>query len=79
MVAKLGSFKYNFQEKRERLLSVQKGYSELGFVHIKEQEPAGSPRCCTFRSVSDRIVGWCPTVQHASSRAVQMGQSDPRK
>ncbi|XP_017186658.2 aluminum-activated malate transporter 9 isoform X2 [Malus domestica] len=79
MAAKLGSFKYNFQEKRERLLSVQKGYSELGFVHIEEQEPSGSARCCTFRSVSDRIVGWCRTVQHVSSRAVQMGQSDPRK
>ncbi|KAM1001892.1 hypothetical protein FF1_002352 [Malus domestica] len=79
MAAKLGSFKYNFQEKRGCLLSVQKGYSKLGFVHIEEQEPSGSPRCCTFRSVSNRIVCWCRTVQHVSSRAIQMGQSDPRK
>ncbi|PQP93216.1 aluminum-activated malate transporter 9 [Prunus yedoensis var. nudiflora] len=78
-IAKLGSFKYNFQEKRERLLSTQKGYSELGFVHIEEQEPSGSPRCCTFRSVSDRIVSWCRTVQNVSNRAIRMGQSDPRK
>lgn len=78
-IAKLGSFKYNFQEKRERLLSTQKGYSELGFVHIEEQEPYGSPRCCTFRSVSDRIVSWCRTVQNVSNRAIRMGQSDPRK
>ncbi|CAN6714295.1 unnamed protein product [Malus baccata var. baccata] len=83
MAAKLGSFKYTFQEKRERLLSVQKGYSysELGgFPNIEEQDPSsGSTRCCTFRSVSDRIVGWCRTVQHVSKRAVKMGQSDPRK
>ncbi|BBH04101.1 aluminum-activated malate transporter 9 [Prunus dulcis] len=79
MVAKLGSFKYNFQEKRERLLSTQKGYSELGFVHIEEQEQYGSPRCCTFRSISDRIVSWCRTVQNVSNRAIRMGQSDPRK
>ncbi|KAM1519758.1 hypothetical protein TB2_022216 [Malus domestica] len=79
MAAKLGSFKYNFQEKRERLLSVQKGYSKLDFVHIKEQESSRSLRCCTFQSVSDRIVSWCRTVQHVSSWAVQMGQSDPRK
>ncbi|PQQ11206.1 aluminum-activated malate transporter 9 [Prunus yedoensis var. nudiflora] len=78
-IAKLGSFKYNFQEKRERLLSTQKGYSELGFVHIEEQEPSGSPCCCTFRSVSDRIVSWCRTVQNVSNRAIRMGQSDPRK
>ncbi|KAB2596189.1 aluminum-activated malate transporter 9-like [Pyrus ussuriensis x Pyrus communis] len=73
MAAKSGSFKYNFQEIREHLLSVQKGYSRLGFIHIEEQKSSGSPPCCTFRSVSDRIIGWCRTVQHVSSRVVQMG------
>ncbi|KAB2600807.1 aluminum-activated malate transporter 9 [Pyrus ussuriensis x Pyrus communis] len=76
MAAKLGSFNYNFQEKRKRLLFVQKGcsYSELGgFLHIEEQDPSsGFPRCCTFRSVSDIIVVWCRTVQHVSKQAVQM-------
>ncbi|KAB2619944.1 aluminum-activated malate transporter 9 [Pyrus ussuriensis x Pyrus communis] len=63
MAATLGSFKYNFQEKRERLLFLQKdcSYSELGgFPHIEEQDPSlGFPRCCSFRSVSDRIVVRC--------------------
>ena len=77
----MGSFKYSFQEKRERLLSTNKRYSELGYVPIEEQDPssASSPSCCTFRSVSDRIVGWCRTIQDVSGRAIHMGQSDPRK
>lgn len=81
MAAKMGSFKYSFQEKRERLLSTNKRYSELGYVPIEEQDPssASSPSCCTFRSVSDRIVGWCRTIQDVSGRAIHMGQSDPRK
>lgn len=79
----MGSFKYSFQEKRERLLSTSKRYSELGYVPIEEQDPSSasfsSSSCCTFRSVSDRIVGWCRTIQDVSRRAVHMGQSDPRK
>lgn len=82
MAAKMGSFKYSFQEKRERLLSTNKRYSELGYVPIEEQDPSStssSSSCCTFLSVSDRIVGWCRTIQDVSRRAIHMGQSDPRK
>ncbi|XP_062027465.1 aluminum-activated malate transporter 9-like [Rosa rugosa] len=80
--AKMGSFKRSFQEKKERLLSTNKRYSEVGFFPIEEQEPYGSSSsrwCCSFRSVSDKIVGWCRTVQGVSRRAIKMGQSDPRK
>ncbi|KAL6175327.1 hypothetical protein ACLB2K_051968 [Fragaria x ananassa] len=82
MAAKMGSFKHSFQEKRERLLS--KRYSEVGFFPIEERDPYGSSgpsfrRCCSFRSVSDKVVGWCRTVQGVSRRAIKMGKSDPRK
>ncbi|KAB2595650.1 aluminum-activated malate transporter 9-like [Pyrus ussuriensis x Pyrus communis] len=51
MAAKLGSFKYNFQEKREHLFSVQKGYSGLGFIHIEDwvvQMGQSDPRNIVF-------------------------------
>ncbi|PON94479.1 Aluminum-activated malate transporter [Trema orientale] len=86
MAAKLGSFRYNFAEKRERLLSMNKGYSELGgFVPIQSDEEnpdaSSSPRCCScsFRSISDWFVSWVRTVQDVSSKAWEMGMSDPRK
>lgn len=81
MAAKYGSFRYNFAEKRERLLSINKGYSELSFVPIEEDEvePKGSARCCSFRSISDGIVSLCRSVQDVAHNAWQMGHSDPRK
>ncbi|XP_050376943.1 aluminum-activated malate transporter 9-like [Argentina anserina] len=79
MAAKMGSFKHSFQEKRERLLSTNK----MGFFPIEEQEPhafSSSRRCCcSFRYLSDKIVGWCRTVQGVAHRAIKMGKSDPRK
>lgn len=79
--AKYGSFRYNFAEKRERLLSISKGYSELaGFNPIEGvEEPKRSAQCCSFRAISDGIVDWCKTVQDVSYKALQMGHSDPRK
>ncbi|PRQ16529.1 putative aluminum-activated malate transporter [Rosa chinensis] len=83
--AKMGSFKRSFQEKKERLLSTNKRYSEVSFFPIEELEPYGSSSssssrwCCSFRSVSDKVAGWCRTVQGVSRRAIKMGQSDPRK
>ena len=79
MAAKLGSFRYNFAEKRERSLSMNKGYSGLCFVPIQndEENPYGSSRCCCFRSISDGLIS--KTIQDVSSRAWQMGMSDSRK
>ncbi|KAF3438549.1 hypothetical protein FNV43_RR21312 [Rhamnella rubrinervis] len=81
MAAKYGSFRYNFAEKRERLLSINKDYSELSFVPIEGEdvEPKRSARCCSFRSISDCIVSLCRTVQGVAHNAWQMGHSDPRK
>lgn len=86
MAAKLGSFKYSFAERRERLLS-SKGYSVLaGFNPIgdeeegeEEGEAANRCFCCSFRSVSDRVSRSWKTVQDVSYEAWKMGQSDPRK
>lgn len=81
MAAKYGSFRYNFAEKRERLLSINKGYSELGFVpiHGDEAEQPRSARCCSFRSISDGFVRLWGTAQDVAYKAWQMGHSDPRK
>ena len=81
MAAKLGSFRYSFAEKRERLLSMNKGYPELGYVPIQndEENPYGSSRCSCFRSISDGLVSWGKTIQDVSAKAWQMGMSDPRK
>ncbi|TQD94354.1 hypothetical protein C1H46_020040 [Malus baccata] len=51
MAAKLGSFNYNFQEKRKRLLFVQKGcsYSELGGFSSSGVEQS---LCLCHRSLS---------------------------
>ncbi|KAG8654321.1 aluminum-activated malate transporter 9 [Manihot esculenta] len=77
MAAKLGSFRYTFAEKRERLLST-KGYSELGFPNIYEEEYA--PRnCCSYRFCCDKIVEFCRSVQDVTKKAYEMGRSDPRK
>jgi hypothetical protein len=87
MAAKLGSFKYSFAEKRERLLS-SKGYSVLaGFNPIgadEEEEEEGEEAanrcwCSSFRSVSARVSGSWKTVQDVAYEAWKMGLSDPRK
>jgi hypothetical protein len=84
MAAKLGSFKYSFAERRERLLS-SKGYSVLaGFSPPDEEEgeegEEGNRCCCfSFRSVSDRVSRSWKTVQDVAYDAWKMGQSDPRK
>jgi hypothetical protein len=84
MAAKLGSFKYSFAERRERLLS-SKGYSVLaGFSPPDEEEGEEGEEgnrccCCSFRSVSDRVSRSWKTVQDVAYDAWKMGQSDPRK
>ncbi|KAF2325542.1 hypothetical protein GH714_030088 [Hevea brasiliensis] len=70
MAAKMGSFRYTFAEKRERLLST-KGYSEIGFPNIYEEEYA--PRnCCSYRFLCDKIVGFCESVQDVAKKAYEM-------
>lgn len=77
MAAKMGSFRYNFAEKRERLLS-NKGYSELGFVSIDVNDEDTS-RCCSWRTLRDRIANAWPSLRGVAIKALQMGHSDPRK
>lgn len=79
MPAKLGSFRHTFAEKRERdrLLSC-KGYSELGFVHLEENEEA-TPRWCSFRSIRDKFANWWKTTKDVAAKGWEMGLSDPRK
>ncbi|CAK9329998.1 unnamed protein product [Citrullus colocynthis] len=74
MVAKYGSFKQSFAEKRERLLSA-KEFPDLGFSAI--QTIHENPSCCS--SVIHRISNLWNSVQDVLYKAWQMGVSDPRK
>lgn len=89
--AKFRLFRYNFTKKRERLLSINKGYSELsGFIplQLRRGNQAGSgssffsPRCCgcgffSFRSISDGLVWWSWMAHEVAFNAWQMRRSDP--
>ncbi|KAH8487225.1 hypothetical protein Peur_069440 [Populus x canadensis] len=79
MAAKMGSFRHSLAEKRERLLSTTKGYSEIVFPNIQEDLDEPTRTCCRYRFLSDKIVGLCKQVQDVASRGYQMGKSDPRK
>ncbi|KAJ7969681.1 Aluminum activated malate transporter family protein [Quillaja saponaria] len=77
-IAKMGSFRYSFAEKKEKLLSVK--YSDLGFNPIEsEEEEQETRRCCSYRAFSDGIVSCLKYLQDVSFKAWQMGVSDPRK
>lgn len=83
MEAKLGSFRYSFAERRERLLSA-KGYSELGgFIPVlgdsEEEGEAVRCGCLSFRSLSDKASRSWKTVQDVAYEAWKMGRSDHRK
>lgn len=73
----MGSFRYSFAEKRERLLC-NKGYSELGSVSIDVNDEDTS-RCCSWQSLRDRIANAWPSLSGVAIKAWQMGHSDPRK
>lgn len=79
MAAKMGSFRHSLAEKRERLLSTTKGYSEIVFPNIQEDLDEPTRNCCSYRFLSDKIVGLCKQVQDVAYRGYQMGKSDPRK
>ncbi|XVF12320.1 hypothetical protein REPUB_Repub08aG0106200 [Reevesia pubescens] len=75
MAAKLGSFRYSLQEKRDRT----KGYLVLqGFPYEEGKEEQGL-RCFSYRFISDKITGFLKEVQHVAGMGWQMGKSDPRK
>ncbi|CAK7349747.1 unnamed protein product [Dovyalis caffra] len=75
---KMGSFAQTLAGKRERLLSTTKGDSEIVFPNVQgPNEPTRN--CCSYRFLSDKIVGFCKQVQDVAYRAYQMGKSDPRK
>nr|POF03204.1 aluminum-activated malate transporter 9 [Quercus suber] len=81
MAGKLGSFRYTFTEKRERLLST-KGYSELGGFNplgpYEEEEGAGT-KCWSFGSLKGRVSRLWTTVKDVGYKAWKMGRTDPRK
>lgn len=81
MAGKLGSFRYTFTEKRERLLST-KGYSELGGFNplgpYDEEEGAGS-KCWSFGSLKGRVSRLWTTAKDVGYKAWKMGRTDPRK
>lgn len=84
MAAKLGSFRHSFTEKRgnERLLSsTKRGYSELGgFTSILEDgDKSCGCACCSFESIREKFRVLWKNLQDVSSKAWEMGRSDPRK
>ncbi|CAL1408253.1 unnamed protein product [Linum trigynum] len=72
----------NFEAKsKERLLS-RKGYSEFGFNNSQYGDDEGGSsdvRCGCFRSLSDRIVGFCNGVPRVFADLYKMGSTNPRK
>ncbi|CAI0552479.1 unnamed protein product [Linum tenue] len=73
----------NFEAKsKERLLS-RKGYSEFGFNNSQYEDDEGGSssdvKCGCFRSLSDRIVGFCNGVPRVFADLYKMGSTDPRK
>lgn len=79
MGSKFGAFRYNFEEKREKLLPTNKGHSEISFFPDDDREAVESSRCCSFRKISDGFVSWYHALQEISYKAWKMGKSDPRK
>ncbi|XP_057952359.1 aluminum-activated malate transporter 9 [Malania oleifera] len=78
MAVKMGSFRHNFAEKRERLLSY-KTYSELGIDNIGEEHGELEIRHSLWRSLCDKIAESCRRLEDIAGKAWQMGRSDPRK
>ncbi|KAI4347175.1 hypothetical protein L6164_008010 [Bauhinia variegata] len=77
-ILKHGSFRYNFAEKRERLLSIKGGYSQINIQDFYEEEQQTS-RCCSYRACSDGIIDVGKKLQRVAYEAWEMGRSDRRK
>ncbi|GAV91318.1 ALMT domain-containing protein [Cephalotus follicularis] len=81
---KMGSFRYNFAEKREkeRLLST-KGYSLLGGLpnmgsNGDVEEEGNEKGCCSYLFLFDKAKSGCREMRVVAIKAWQMGVSDPR-
>ncbi|KAF7819864.1 aluminum-activated malate transporter 9-like [Senna tora] len=67
-IPKLGSFRHNFVEKKEKLLSMRGGYSQI-LINLPESD----------EDEYSRIINGWKTLKGVAVRAWQMGSSDPRK
>ena len=76
---KYGSFRYNFAEKREKLLSMKGGYSQIGIPMPEHEDEQQNRSCCSYRALSDWIIDAWKTIKRVSNKAYEMGRSDPRK
>ena len=76
---KYGSVRYNFAEKRKKLLSMRSGYSQIGIPTPEHEDEQQNRSCCSYRASSDGIIGGWKTIKRVSSKAYEMGSSDPRK
>lgn len=79
-IAKHGSFRHSFAEKKERLLSMKGGYSQIKInVHEPDGEETPTRCCCSYRAFSDGIASCWKTVRGVAIKAWEMGRSDHRK
>ncbi|CAM8982252.1 unnamed protein product [Rhodiola kirilowii] len=70
MEARMGSFRYNLLEKRDKDKLFSNGYSPLG-------HPNFDKGCCG--RFKDRVLGWWTGAKEVAIKAWEMGKSDPRK
>ncbi|XP_028793895.1 aluminum-activated malate transporter 9 [Neltuma alba] len=77
--AKHGSFRHSFAEKKERLLSMKGGYSQIK-INVYESDEETPTRCgCSYRALSDGLSSGWKRVRGVAVKAWEMGHSDPRK
>uniref|UniRef100_A0A7N0TZR7 Aluminum-activated malate transporter 9 n=2 Tax=Kalanchoe fedtschenkoi TaxID=63787 RepID=A0A7N0TZR7_KALFE len=77
MTARMGSFRYNLLEKRERDKWFPHGYSALGQPNLDELDSADKG-CCGGR-FKDRVLEKWGAAKEVAIKAWEMGKSDPRK
>ncbi|OIW03650.1 hypothetical protein TanjilG_22307 [Lupinus angustifolius] len=81
-IPKMGSFRYTFAEKKEKLLSKGGGgYSHIGLVlpeSVELGEELAAARWWWLRCSDGVVMGW-KKMKRVAASAWEMGQSDPRK
>ncbi|KAK4280817.1 hypothetical protein QN277_012389 [Acacia crassicarpa] len=79
-IPKHGSFRYSFAEKKERLLSMKGGYSQIRINILESDEETPARRCCcSYRDISDGISNGWKRLRGVAIQAWEIGHSDPRK
>ncbi|KAL9674521.1 hypothetical protein QQ045_030793 [Rhodiola kirilowii] len=73
MEARMGSFRYNLLEKRDKEKLFSNGYSPLGHPNFDVTDKG----CCG--RFKDRVLGWWTGAKEVAINAWEMGKSDPRK